>query len=98
MKQFAVYLLAGDSRRLYVGVTSDLVRRVGEHRRGLIPGFTSRYNIKRPVHFELTTKVRAAIAREKQIKSWSRAKKLRLVDEGNPGWIDLSMDWFSIGR
>ena len=92
MSEFAVYILASNSRRLYVGVTSDLIRRIAEHRNGSIPGFTSHYRIKRLVYYEETLNARAAIAREKQIKKWSREKKLRLIEQVNPGWIDLSVD------
>ena len=94
MKEFAVYVLASDSRRLYVGVTSDLLSRVGQHKQGIIPGFTARYRIKHLVYFELTPNIRAAIEREKQIKNWSREKKRRLIEKGNPGWLDLAVDWF----
>ena len=94
MLEFAVYILASDTRRLYTGTTSDLVRRVWQHRTGLVPGFTSRYRIKTLVYYELTPNPRAAIAREKEIKGWSREKKLRLIEAGNPGWLDLAKGWF----
>jgi putative endonuclease len=97
MPEFAVYILSSDSRRLYVGVTSDLLRRVGQHKLELIPGFTTRYQIKHLVYFELTPNVRAAIEREKEIKSWTREKKIRLIEKGNPGWLDLAVDWFPPG-
>ena len=97
-RAYYVYIMSSFSRCLYVGVTNDLVRRVGEHR-GLLPwksvhdAFTRRYNTRRLVFFEVTTDVRAAIAREKQIKSWGRARKLRLVERLNPGWDDLAARW-----
>ena len=91
---FFVYILASQSRRLYVGVTSDLGRRMFEHRSGQGSAFTSRYRITRLVHFEVTPNSRAAIAREKQIKGWTREKRLRLVESANPMWIDLAEDWF----
>jgi len=86
----AVYLLASQRNgTLYVGVTSDLVKRIYEHREGLIDGFTKRYDVKMLVWFELTNDIEAAIAREKQIKKWNRQWKLRLVDQSNPEWRDL---------
>jgi putative endonuclease len=79
---------------LYTGVTNDLKRRVYEHKHGSVPGFTARYRVNRLVYFESTENVRAAISREKQIKSWTRAKKLDLIVENNPMWRDLSEGWF----
>jgi putative endonuclease len=93
-RSFTVYILASLSRRLYVGITSNLGRRLFEHRHGLIPGFTSRYRITRLVYLEQTTAVSAALEREKEIKGWSREKKLRLIETINPGWLDLARDWF----
>ena len=89
-RQPAVYILA--SRRngtLYVGVTSNLVRRVWEHRNGLGDGFTKRYEVYRLVYFELLDSMEAAIAREKHIKGWHRAWKLSVIEEANPEWRDL---------
>jgi putative endonuclease len=80
---------------LYTGVTNDLSRRVYEHKSHLVPGFTSGYSLDRLVYFEETNGVDAAIAREKQIKGWVRAKKLALVRSSNPQWKDLSADWYS---
>lgn len=71
----------------------DLVRRVFEHKSKLMPGFTSRYNITRLVYFEATGDIQAAIAREKRIKGWLRAKKLALIEAMNPEWKDLSEEW-----
>ena len=93
MPTYYVYLLASRSRTLYVGVTNDLVRRVEEHKAGPPGSFTTRYRVNRLVHFEATDDVRAAIAREKQIKRWRRAKKLDLVARSNPDWADLSERW-----
>jgi putative endonuclease len=87
---YFVYILA--SRRngtLYVGVTNDLVRRVSEHRDGLVPGFTKWNAVKILVYFELHTDINAAIAREKRIKRWRRAWKLELIERDNPQWLDL---------
>jgi putative endonuclease len=93
MPSYYVYILASRSRTLYVGVTRDLVRRLHEHRSGLIPGFTSRYHIHRLVYFETTNDIRSAIAREKQIKGWIRERKVELIVSANPTWRDLSEDW-----
>jgi putative endonuclease len=90
MKQYFVYIMSNASRTLYVGVTSDLPRRVYEHRNALLPGFTSRYHITRLVYFEHTTDVRSAISREKEIKGWKRAKKVELIKSVNPTWKDLA--------
>ena len=93
MKTYYVYILAGKSRTLYTGVTNNLERRVIEHRRKLIPGFTARYNISRLVYFEVFGDVRAAISREKQIKGWDRMKKIELIESVNRDWKDLSDGW-----
>ena len=85
--------MTNKSRTLYAGVTNDLERRVYEHKKKLVPGFTTKYNITRLVYFEVTRDVGSAIAREKQIKGWLRAKKIALIDSVNPGWRDLSVDW-----
>jgi putative endonuclease len=90
MKEYFVYILASRSRTLYVGVTNDLEGRVAEHRSKRVPGFTSRYNITRLVYFEKTTGVRSALAREKEIKGWNRARKVALIERANPTWEDLS--------
>jgi putative endonuclease len=93
-KTFHVYILASRSKNLYTGVTNDLFRRVKEHKRGLVPGFTSRYRICRLVHVEEFRYIRDAIAREKQIKAWTRAKRIALIEEKNPGWYDLAKEWW----
>ena len=85
-----IYILA--SRRngtLYIGVTSDLIRRVYEHREGLVDGFSKRYGAKRLVYFEAHDEIARAIQREKTMKHWSRAWKLELIESGNPEWDDL---------
>ena len=92
---YYVYILASKSRCLYIGVTSDLVNRVGQHK-GLLPhekGFTSLYHVNRLVYFEETNDVHAALAREKQLKGWSRDKKKALVSDVNPTWRDLAAAW-----
>jgi putative endonuclease len=92
MRQFWVYILANESRLMYVGVTNDLVRRLEEHRTGL-GSFTARYRIRKLVHYEVTTDAMVAITREKQLKGWLRKKKKTLVELANPEWRDLSEDW-----
>jgi putative endonuclease len=85
-----VYLLASRTRgTLYIGVTSNLVKRVWEHRTDVVDGFTKRYRVHLLVWFEQHESMYAAIAREKALKSWSRAWKLELVERTNPSWHDL---------
>jgi putative endonuclease len=91
MRTYFVYIMASRSRVLYTGVTNDLERRVLEHKRGLNRGFTSRYRVTRLVYYEVFTDIRMAIAREKQIKSWNREKRVRLIERGNPLWIDFAL-------
>ena len=93
-KQYYVYIMTNHSRTLYTGVTSDLERRVYQHKHKEIPGFTARYNIKQLVYYETTRDVRSAIAREKQIKGWRRVKKVALIEAGNAHWEDLSEGWY----
>ena len=92
---YVVYILASATRRLYIGVTNDLIRRVCEHKCGTASTFTRRYGITRLVCVESTCSVTDAIAREKQIKGWLRWKKLALVEQQNPRWADLSDGWLS---
>ena len=92
-RQFYVYLLASRSRTLYVGVTNDITRRVLQHRTGVGSRFTKRYAITRLVYVEITCTPRDAIAREKQIKRWSRAKKVALIETANATWQDLAEEW-----
>ena len=93
-KEYYVYIMTNKSRTLYTGVTKDLMRRVDEHKNKLLPGFTSRYNIQYLVYYESTPSIHVALAREKQIKGWLRAKKIALIDSMNPVWKDLSEEWF----
>jgi putative endonuclease len=93
--EYYVYILSSISGVLYVGVTNDLARRVYEHKHKLIKGFTSKYNVTRLVYFEHTPDVRAAIAREKQIKGYRREKKVALIEAVNRDWKDLSEAWAS---
>ena len=89
-KQPAVYILASKRNgTLYVGVTSDLVKRVWQHKNDEVEGFTKQYQVHKLVYFELHTTMLDAIRREKQIKKWYRAWKIRLIEEQNPEWRDL---------
>jgi len=88
-----VYILASrPGGALYVGVTSDLVRRVFEHKNGMADGFTKRYNIRSLIYFEVYSSIRDVIQREKNIKHWPRAWKTRLIAQSNPSWRDLYDD------
>ena len=91
---YYVYILSNwDDSVLYIGVTSDLKRRLYEHQNRLADGFTARYNVHKLVYFEYTNDVRSAIDREKQLKGWRRDKKNALISKANPEWIDLSKTW-----
>ena len=88
---YPVYILANEYNNvLYIGVTNNLERRVNEHRSGMIDGFTKRYHVDKLVYFETCHDVKAAIAREKQLKHWNRQKKNILIQQMNPEWKDLS--------
>jgi len=90
---YHVYLVASITRVLYCGVTNNIRRRVEEHRQGTFEGFSANYNCKRLVWFEHFQYVDNALAREKQIKRWRREKKVMLIVQANPTWIDLSEEW-----
>jgi putative endonuclease len=93
-RQPCVYILA--SRRhgtLYIGVTSDLMARVWQHRNKVMRGFTSRYGVMRLVHFEMAGTMEAAIAREKQLKAWKRDWKIALIEQENPYWADRAVEF-----
>ena len=92
-RRFFVYILASRSGVLYVGVTSNLLHRLHQHRTHAIAGFTERYYVTRLVYFEETSDVAAAIAREKQVKGWLRKKKVALIEADNPAWDDLAAEW-----
>ena len=92
-KIFAVYILASSRNgTLYTGITSNLIKRIWEHREGVVDGFTKEYGVKILVWYELTENPEAAITREKQIKAWKRGWKLKLIEERNPEWRDLYQD------
>lgn len=90
MKSYYVYILASKRNgTLYIGVTNDLVRRVYEHKEGLVEGFTKKYKVDRLVYFEETNDVESAITREKRLKKWNRQWKIELIEKENPEWKDL---------
>ena len=87
-----VYLLAsGHYGAIYIGVTSNLIQRLVQHREGLLPGFTTRYKVYRLVHFEMFGDMERAIIREKQLKNWHRQWKINLINAENPEWMDLAV-------
>ena len=92
-ERYSVYILASRAGALYIGITSDLMRRIAEHRAGTASAHARRYRIYRLVHVETTDDVHAAITREKQLKGWRREKKLALSGESNPAWDDLAEPW-----
>jgi len=90
---YYVYILASKRNgTLYIGVTNDLKRRIYEHKNGLIDGFTKKYSVKNLVYYEQTNDVHEAILREKRLKKWNRDWKIKLIEEMNPDWKDLSED------
>ena len=97
-KHFFVYIMSSFSGALYVGVTSNLLQRVHRHKKRFFKGHTSRYNITRLVYWEPAPTAMSAINREKQIKAWSRVKKVRLIERKNRDWADLAEDWFGKSR
>ncbi len=90
---YYVYILASRTKRLYIGVTNSLQRRVGEHKSAEIEGFSKRYHINRLVYTEEWKRASEAIGREKQLKAWRRAKKVNLIEAENPEWDDLAEGW-----
>jgi putative endonuclease len=91
---FYVYILASDTRELYIGITNNLIRRVAEHRTGADPyRYVFRHATPRLVHVEAAGAARDAIVREKQLKGWTRRRKLALIEKTNPGWEDLAAGW-----
>jgi putative endonuclease len=94
MRTYHVYILSSASGVLYTGVTNALQRRVAQHRLKSVPGFTKKYNVTQLVYFEMFGQIHLALAREKQVKAWTRAKRVALIESSNPRWLDLSADWF----
>ncbi len=95
-KHFCVYMLASDRNgTLYVGVTSNLIKRIWEHKEGVVPGFTSEYGVHKLVWYEQHGSAESAITREKRIKKWNRAWKIKLIEETNPYWNDLFLTFMA---
>jgi putative endonuclease len=93
---YFTYIMASRSRTLYIGMTGNLQKRVFEHKWREHDGFTERYNCDRLIWFERYEDVTLAIRREKQLKGWSRAKKIALIEQTNPAWVDLSRNWYDL--
>jgi putative endonuclease len=94
-KTYYTYILASKKNgTLYIGVTGNLEERMYEHKNEIFKGFTKKYKIKNLVYYEETDDISLAIMREKQLKFWKRAWKIELIEKENPGWEDLSKDWF----
>lgn len=94
--EYYVYILSNKRNgTLYVGMTNNLIRRVLQHKDGIIEGFTKKYGIKTLVYFETYHSVNNAITREKQLKKWKRMWKIGLIEKENPNWNDLASDWYS---
>ena len=89
MRNYYVYIMGNDRPTLYIGVTNNLIRRVYEHKHGLIDGFTKKYNLEKLLYFEVFNQVKDALAREKQLKHWNRKWKLNLIKVKNPTMKDL---------
>lgn len=92
--RYYVYIVASRTRVLYCGMTNSVIRRTAQHRGKVFPGFTEHYNCERLVYYECHQYVYNALDREKQIKRWSRAKKIELIERFNPTWGDLSEAWW----
>ena len=93
MKNYYVYILASRKEGvLYIGITSNLIKRIWEHRQGVVDGFTKKYNVYRLVYFEETNDAQEAIIREKHLKKWNRKWKIELIEKDNPEWRDLYQD------
>jgi putative endonuclease len=93
---YFTYIMASRSHTLYIGVTGGLLHRVFQHKWREHEGFSARYNCDRLVWFERHQDVNDAIAREKELKGWRRAKKIALIEDANPSWADLSRDWYDL--
>ncbi|MGA2961041.1 MAG: GIY-YIG nuclease family protein [Candidatus Korobacteraceae bacterium] len=97
-RHFYVYIAASISGTLYIGVTNNLHKRIWQHKQGAFEGFTKQYEVNRLIYFESFDDIRTAINREKQLKGWSRRKKIWLVERVNPRWEDLSRQWYDDDR
>ena len=90
MKSYYLYILASDRNgTLYIGVTSDLIKRIQQHKTKIMDGFSKKYDVRKLVHYEQTENIYSAIAREKALKKWNRAWKINLIEQNNPNWDDL---------
>lgn len=89
MRSYFVYIMMSFSGVLYIGVTNNLIRRVYEHKKGLVEGFTKQYRVKKLVYYEIFKEIRDALTREKQIKHWNREWKLNLIKKTNPTFSDI---------
>ena len=90
MKNYYPYILASEKNgTLYIGITSNLIKRIQEHKTEIIKGFTQKYNVKKLVYYEQTEDVNSAIVREKALKKWKRDWKIQLIEKENPNWEDL---------
>jgi putative endonuclease len=92
-KRYFVYIMASRSLNLYTGVTNSIYQRALQHKSGEIDGFTKKYNINRLLYYEIFEHIGNAIAREKQVKAWTRAKRIALIKSMNPTWQDLAESW-----
>jgi len=90
MKNYYVYIITNNRKTLYIGVTNDLERRMYEHKHKLIEGFSKKYNLTKLVYYEIYNNINDAIKREKQLKNWQREWKIKLIENMNPEWRDLS--------
>ncbi|MEX1248860.1 MAG: GIY-YIG nuclease family protein [Anaerolineales bacterium] len=93
-RHYYVYILASSSATPYGGLTNDIEGRVYQHKHALIKGFTKKYAVNRLLYYEEFDDVYQAILREKEIKKWRREKKIKLFESSNPGWVDISIDWY----
>ena len=93
MKDYYVYIITNSKKTLYIGVTNNLKRRIYEHKNKLIDGFSKKYNLTKLVYYEICKDVKNAIAREKQLKNWHRAWKIKMIEGVNPNWDDLSINF-----
>ena len=91
---YYVYILASQKNgTLYIGITNNIQRRIYEHKNNLIDGFTKKYKVHNLVYYEQTDSIESAIIREKQLKNWKREWKIKLIEESNIAWSDLSLEW-----
>jgi putative endonuclease len=93
---YCAYIVASRSHTLYICMTGDLLKRIFEHKQRVHPGFSAKYNCNRLVWFERFMSPEGAIGREKQLKGWTRAKKIALIEQSNPTWNDLSDGWYVV--